>query len=244
MTMKTLENKPLLKLTETQLLDYIKCPNLFYLKYLSRIPYKESKTYKDCIKNLMYAYLGRLLDGKVLTLKEIKNKWDRIIDENEELFNENKVLEGIGYMNILDHYCRTHQVIIADINTPYQVNFKDNIAVTGNLGPLRYNNGKIELFLPESSQKQPDQTLLNMSIKYTLQIKAIKQLDKSVKVDGIKIFHVKSGKEFTSYRTQKDFDRLDKIVSGVGKAIREEIFYAREDYMCSQCKYKNYCGYI
>ena len=249
MTIKDLRNinhsDAPIELTIDQLMEYIHCPNYFYLKYMSRIPLKNIPTYKDLLHQIINMYIGRLLNGKIMPMSEAKKHWDKLVDEYPSSLSSKNIIEGLGILNQIDHYCRNNKVVIADLNSPFQNVFSNNIIIKGLLGPIRYYDNKtLELFIIETSQKIPDQTLVDMSLKYTMQLFAVNSISSNFKINGIRILHVKSGNEITTYRTQKDFDRLKKTISNVGKSIRNEIFYPREDYTCPRCLYKNYCGYI
>lgn len=236
------QHKSIIRLTQEAVQDYIKCPNFFYMKYMTKLSSKDDLSYHDLLQSVINAYLTHLMDGKVMTMDKVKNKWDKLVDEHK--ISDKKILDGIGYFNVFDNYCRTNKVMIANINTPYEISFKDNIIINGNIGTIRYNNNKFELFVVETSQKTPEQILLDMSLKYTFQIYALNYMKTDFKISGVRIFHVKSGHEFTTYRTQKDFDRLEKTINVIGRAIRNDIFYPREDHMCPVCNFKNYCGYL
>ena len=235
---------PVLTLTEDNFLDYIKCPNYFYFKYMSKIPNSNTETYHSLLNKVIKAYCLRLFDGKVMTEKTMKKQWDKLIEEHPGLVHPKRILDGWGILNLFNRYCQNNRVLIADMDTPYQINIKNNIILKGQTGIIRLENRQFELFVVDTSQKIPDQALLNMSLKFTLQAYALKELSPNHPINCIKIYHVKSGQEFTTYRTQKDFERLENSFRQVGKAIREKIFYAREDFMCGQCSYKNYCGFI
>ena len=246
--MKSYENinspLPVLRLTEEQILDYIKCPNYFYLKYNSKIPFNNLPSFKDLIQKIIDAYMIKIFNGQLLSIDKVKKLWDKASEEYPNVLSSKRVLDGIGIMTMLDRYCHNNKLLIADINSPYQINFSHNVIVTGNLGIIRLNDKQLELFVVETSQKKPEQILLDMSFKYTLQIYAINKMSPGVNINCLRVYHVKSNSEYTTYRTQKDYDRMEKIIAGVSKAIRNEIFYPREDFTCPQCVYKNYCGYI
>lgn len=246
--MRNINDKPLVPIifNMEEVEDYIKCPNYFYMKYLTKIPTINNPTFKKLVQTIIDAYLARLLNGKILSMLEAKRKWDKLAEQYPEVLTPKKIIEGIGIFNKFNDYCHANRVIIADMNSEYQMNFKDNIVVKGKIGALRYyDKDNLELFIVETSQKIPDKTLIDMSLRYTMQLYAINKLTGSrVKVNGLRIYHVKSGKEITSYRTQKDFIRLEKTIEAVAKAVRNKIFYPHEDYLCHQCSYKNYCGYL
>lgn len=238
-----INNPPrLLKLTDEALTDYIKCPNYFYFKYISKIPVNQNPTYHELVQRVIDAYMSKLMDGKVMTSRQFKKMWDDLVEEYPTVITEKKILDGFGMINQIDRYCRQNQVIIADINSPYQINFKPNIILSGKIGTIRYNKTSLELFVTETSQKLPDDFLLNMSLRLTLQAYAIEKTT-DCKIDGIHIYHIKSGKELYTRRSQRDYERLERVIKDIGFSIRNELFYPREDYTCPQCKFKNYCGY-
>lgn len=239
-----INNPPrLLKLTDEALMDYIRCPNYFYFKHISKIPVNKTPTFHELVQQVIDAYMAKLMDGKIMTTRQFKKMWDDFAEEYPMIITEKRTLDGFGMINQIDRYCRQNQVIIADINSPYQVNFKNNISLTGKIGIIRYNKTNLELFITETSQKLPDDFLLNMSMKLTLQMYAVSKTT-DCQLDGIHVYHIKSGKELYSRRSAKDFEKLEKIIGDVGFAIRNELYYPREDYTCPQCKFKNYCGYV
>lgn len=241
---KNINDAPLalLKLTDSQIIDYIRCPNYFYFKYVSQIPIDSQPTFHELIARVINAYMARLMDGNIMTMRQAKKMWDDLAEEYPLVLTDKKVLDGFGYINQIDRYCRQNKVIIADVDSEYQVNFKDNVIVTGKTGIIRYNNNKLELFIPETSQKIPDDFLLNMSVKLSLKTYAIEKTSDCT-LSGIHVYHIKTGKELFSTRGKRDSQRIEDLIKNISFSIRNEIFYPREDYLCSQCKFKIYCGY-
>lgn len=237
-------NLPRVVLSDTELLDYIHCPNLFYIKYMSHIPIADQVTMGSLVKLVINGYFSRLMDGKLPSISKAKNMWDKCCDEHPSVMTDKKVLEGFGLINLFDRYCYNNKIIIADFNSPYEVDFPGGVTVKGRFPAIRLNNNVLEFFCVEAGHAKPNQQLLDMSIKYTLQCYAMDKLSESHNLSCIRILHLKSGEEFTTYRHKKDYDRLERTVANIGKSIREEIFYPREDYTCPQCNAKNYCGHI
>lgn len=226
-------------------MDYIHCPNYFYIKYLSRIPIPEEPTMGELVKQTINCYFAKLMEGKLPSIAKAKKVWDKHCLDYSNIMTDKKVLEGFGLINLFDKYCYNNRLIIADFNSPYEIEFSCGVKLKGNFGAIRLNNDRLEFFAVETSQSKPNQQLLDMSLRYTLQCYAMAKLSgQHENLNCIRVLHLKSGEEFTTYRTQKDFDRLEKTVANIGSCIRGEIFYPREDYTCPQCRAKNYCGYI
>lgn len=233
---------PVLKLTDEQLVDYIRCPNYFYFKYISQIPVTDQPTFHELVNKVIDAYMSKLMDGKIMTMGQAKRMWDKLAEEYPLVLTDKRVLDGFGYINQIDRYARQNKIIIADVNSEYQVNFKDNVIITGKTGIIRYNNNKLELFVAETSQKVPDEFLLNMSVMLSLRAYAIEKTS-DCSLAGVHVYHIKTGKELYTTRGKRDLDRVESLVKNVSFSIRNEIYYPREDYLCSQCKFKIYCGY-
>lgn len=238
-------NEPQVVLTDKQIMDYIRCPNLFYIKYMSHIPIAEAMTMSELVGLVINCYFAKLMDGKLPSIAKAKKLWDRYCEEYPSVLSDKKILEGFGLINLFDRYCFNNKLIIADFNSGFQVDFGGCVTVKGSFGAIRLNNDRLEFFFVETSQNKPNQQLLDMSLKYTLQCYAMNKLSgQHNKLNCIRVLHLKSGEEFTTYRTQKDFERLERTITNIGRCVREEIFYPREDYTCPQCKAKNYCGHI
>ena len=237
-------NEPVIKISDQQLMDYMRCANLFYFKYFSKIPEPSDKKMGELVKQVINGYYSSLLDHKLPSIDAAKRKWDRPCEENPRTMKDKKILEGFGLINLFHKFCYDRKLLIADFNTPYEITIPGNIILTGSIGAIRVVNNSIELFNVETSQVAPDLNLLNMSIAYTLQCYAANRIYKSHSLNYVNVLHLKSGQELRTYRNKTQYDRLEKIITNVATAIKNEIFYPREDYTCSQCRYKNYCGYI
>ena len=236
-------NDPILRISDEELFCYIKCPNLFYLKYLSRIPIPPQPTFGELVRSVIDGYFAKLLEQKLPTIDKAKKDWDKICEDYPKTISDKKVLEGFGLINLFDKYCFDNKLIVADFNTPYEIPVGGNVIITGNIGAIRIVGSKLELFSVETSQAVPNQNLLNMSLKHTLQCYAANKLYPKYDLNSVRILHLKSGQEFTTYRSKIQYDRLEKTIQNVSRAIREEIFFPREDFTCAQCRVKNYCGY-
>ena len=98
-------NEPVLHLTEDELLDYIKCPNLFYFKYRTKIPSVEKKTLGKLVREVINYYYMKLLDGRAPNIESIKRKWDSLCDADKDALSDRQILEGYGLLKLFDKYC-------------------------------------------------------------------------------------------------------------------------------------------
>lgn len=236
-------NEPVLRLTETELLDYIRCPNLFYFKYRTKIPVIEKKSLGKIVREAIDFYYMKLLEGRAPTMETIKRKWDSLCDAEGNNITGKQILEGYGLLKLFDRYCREKKLIVADFLSSYEIAFPGNIILTGGIGTIRLIDKKLELFVVETGTKQPDQKLLNMSIRNTLRCLAAARTFKGYDLSYINVLHLKTLTEYRTYRSSIQYVRFEKAVQNIGNAIREEIYYPRESFECAKCPYKNFCGY-
>ena len=236
-------NEPVLRLTENQLLDYIKCPNLFYFKYRTKIPIAEKKTMGELVRETINFYYTKLLEGRAPNIESIKRKWDSLCEAHKENISTRQILEGYGLLKLFDRFCREKKLIVADFSSSYEIVFPGNILLSGNIGTIRLFDKKLELFMVDTSQKQPDGKLLDMSLKNTLRCYAAGKTFSGYELSYINVLHLKSLKEQRTYRSPIQYARLEKAVENIGRAIREDIYYPRENFECARCPYKNFCGY-
>ena len=82
-----------------------------------------------------------------------------------------------------------------------------------------------------------------MSLKNTLRCYAAGKTFKGYDLSYINVLHLKSLNEYRTYRSNIQYERLEKAVQNIGRAIREEIYYPCEIFECAVCPYKNFCGY-
>ena len=236
-------NEPVLHLTEDELLDYIKCPNLFYFKYRTKIPSVEKKTLGKLVREVINYYYMKLLDGRAPNIESIKRKWDSLCDADKDALSGRQILEGYGLLKLFDKYCREKKLIVADFSSSYEIVFPGSIIVTGSIGAITLIGKKLELFVVETGSKHPEQRLLDMSIRNTIKCLAASRTFKGYELNCVNVLHLKSLTENRTYRSSIQYSRLEKAVQSIGRAIKEEIYYPRESFECARCPYKNFCGY-
>ena len=85
-----------------------------------------------------------------------------------------------------------------------------------------------------------EQTLIDMKLKYTIDSYAFQGVYNR-RVDGIRVRNVKNAKDFLTFRSQDDFNRLEQTVVNVAECIKRGLYYPRESVMCGTCNTKDYC---
>ena len=234
-----------IEITEDQLVDYITCPNLFYLKYVNSIRPKTHISVKSILLSTRDKLLYQILDGKFIDGNKYVNDFVKECQNNNFLSTNRSVLHGMRKLNIFHGWCIKNQLVLADMGTEFELPFpKDNAILKGNFGIIRYRNQHLELLAVDFTDRDPDQALLDISLRYTLQSYAIKRLVPKYELSGVRVLAVRQDRinEFETFRTPLDYERLEDTVSMVIKAIRNEVYYPRETFDCARCPVKIYCG--
>lgn len=237
----------MIAITEKQFFDYIKCPLRYDAQYNIGMVAANHPTISSLLGKIGNSFLLNLMNDKVLLPSQLKRKWDRACEEHKDIISPKANMAGITKLLNMYRWAEDQQLLVADMKFPYiynlpqkQIQFHGE--VTEALVPNSRDNKKYELLALDFSDKYPDQALLDTKLKLSLDWKAC-QLRYRDKYDlsGIHIHHVKTGKDFYTFRTHEDMVRLNKSIIAVAKAIKNKIYYPRESVMCSQCDMKMYC---
>lgn len=229
----------MIKLTENQLFDFANCPSLFEMKYVKKLPMSEETSFSQLLNKVSNYFYLHLLNGKVCSLAELKKKWDSICESHQ--LSPKQAVDGMHLVAKFANWMGHEQPIVLDINTPYTI-CMGNVELSGNLLPVFRVNEKKELIVTDFSSKMPDQRLVDMKLKYTLDAYVCKTLFKE-DIVGIRVHNVKNDKEIRTYRNEADFNRLISSVKGIGTAIKSSGFYARDSFMCPSCPAFTYCRF-
>ena len=239
-----MQNK-VLEITEDQLLDYVLCPNRFYLQYVNAIKPKTHISIKQILLSYRDKLLYQILDGKYPDGSKLVNGFVKECQEHNFLSTNRGVIKGMRKLTVFHQWCLRNKLLLADMGTEYELTFpKDNAILKGNFGIIRYTDTRLELLAIDFSDTDPDQNLVDISLKYTLQSYAVRRLVPKYELSGIRILCVRQDrtKEIESFRTPLDYQRLEDSISMVIKAVRNHIYYPRETYDCMRCPVKVYCG--
>lgn len=229
------------KITEEQLFEYIKCPTLYETRFNKKLNVGMKPTLSKSLMELTNSFFLNLSNGKVLTMNEIKRKWDMICKKDK--INESKCLEGLQAISAFYRWAESKQLRILDIKLPYALQIKGNngnTEITGEIDCVAVtHDNKYELLYIDYGNKQPDQPYLDRRLKYSLDALAFRHLyNEDI---YIHLHYNKTGQEYYTYRNRTDFERLITTIDSIGECIQKELFYPRESVMCSSCSMKQIC---
>lgn len=232
-------------LTEEELFDYIRCPIRFDAIRNKHIITGEENSMSKHLGRVAHWFFLRLMDGVVPATSKLKQKWDKLCEQHSDYLTSQKNLEGIDKLMKLYRWAEDEQLVIGDLDIPYEYAIKDEgdvISFRGEVSAIAQSlkrNSKPFLLYLDFGNKYPDQALLDMKLKYTLDSYAVAELTK--KFLGIKVHHVKSGNDFYTMRQAQDYDRMKKAIANVAKSVHQKLYYPRENVMCSSCDMENFC---
>ena len=232
-----------MRITEDEFFDYVRCPIHYHSIHVLKMPFRTPPSFTKCLDKVALAFMTNLMNGRVMPTGDLKRKWDRVCGENRGRINESKCIEGIKLLSKMFFWARSKKLRIADINTPYEMLITGphgKTSIKGEISTVAVNlKDQFEIFSFDFSRKYPDQSMLDMSMKYTLDCLAFEVLFK--KETGIHIHHVDSNNDYFSFRSNDDRRRLATAIDSVAFSIKNNIFYPRESAFCSTCGIKDLC---
>lgn len=230
-------------LTEKQLFDYIKCPILYDSIHNKQIFYCDKSSFNELLNKVSSFFYLNLLNSNVVSFDVLKNKWDSICLANN--LTPQKTLEGIDLINKMYRWAKNEELRILDLNSPYKFTLKFDdagiITFKGEMSAIAIGkkNKLPYMLITDFANRYPNQVLLDMKLKYTLDSYAFKQIyNKDI---GIKLHYVKDNKDFFTLRIDDDFNRLINTIKNVTISINNKLFYPRESIFCRTCGFLNFC---
>lgn len=231
-------------ISEQQLFDYMKCPALYDFKYNKSIRIYEQVSIPKLLSGIANYFYFSIMNGKVPTSNDLKRKWDSVCTNNADYIDAKKNIEGMGSIINMFRWAQDERLIVADINSAYRLTFiheNKPVELVGSMGTILLTaNNKYELLVTDFSSKLPDQTLIDMKLKYSLDCLAFSKTYNK-EISGVRVHNIKNNKDFYSSRFDDDLKRFESSLINVVKSIRENIYYPRESTLCGPCAVKEYC---
>jgi len=235
-----------LELTEKQLFDYSICPARYAIEHKLRVVPETSPSLSKLLGRVANSLLLSLLNGKALTTGQLKDKWDRVCEDNRAVMTQQNCLTGLDMLLAMYRWAEDERLRVADFKIPYQYLMRKEepqIILKGEIAGaiIPKGNNSFELLELDFSSRYPDQALIDMNLKRTIDWKMCSLMSKDAELAGIRIHHVKSNKDWYTVRGKEDFERMDASIRAIATCIDNELFYPRETVMCSTCEVKNFC---
>lgn len=228
-----------MELREKEFFEYIKCP-LRYQFVKNNIDVGSDRTFKKLVYSAIISYYSAKTNGMKADANTLKRKWDSICEQNQDILNPKKILEGWGLLYKTYEYIKNNNIEFTDINTAYSIEVPGSkINLIGQLDPIIDKGDYIEIFITCFDKVVPDMVTIETRLKHTIDAYAIKNMFKK---DVVINYYIPAlNKTIQTIRGTKDFNRLEGIITNVSKAINSNIIYPRETFMCTSCLARDLC---
>lgn len=113
-----------LDLNEKQLFEYIRCPAYYDFINNKKFIVKEDLKIRALLNKVAMSFYLNLMNGKVLSTNQLKKKWDAVCEQNQDTMTSQKCLEGMGQLVKLFRWTSNEELLIADVNMPYEFSIK------------------------------------------------------------------------------------------------------------------------
>lgn len=231
----------MIKITEQQLHDYIKCPVYYDIKYNSKLSLNEGHTLQTLLGKVAKYFYFHLLNGKICTLSELKTKWDSICGQYPDVIDAKANLEGFAMIHRMLLWAQRENLKLLDFETKYTINTK-TVELSGNLPAIiAPREGQYEILAINFSNRIPDAPIVNLKLEHTLGCYGFKCAYNRDPL-GVRIHNVKHGRDIKTIRNEDDFKRLRSAIESIGQSIQKGLYYPRE-LNCHKCAAYDYCRY-
>lgn len=225
-----------LTISEQKFFEYMYCPMRydFICKGFNPTDTTLNKQIYSVVKNL---YISTL-DKTYSTITPLKTKWDKIAADQQ--LESKRVLEGWGNIINAYNYVTQTKSKFSDVDHSYSLEIPGSkLIIQGQVDPFIDKGSHMEVFISHFGKKQPDKADIDKKLKHTIDAYILK---KQYGKDTVFKYHCfTTGKEYITTRSTRDFNRLETIVTQVGKALDNDIIYPRETFMCNSCCFLDMC---
>ena len=235
------------EITDIQIEDFIKCPIYYNFRHNNKnFSINKKSSYKDLVLKVAYAFCTHLIDGEILSEEQIKKKWNFICKQHRDELSDKQVIEGFSLLMMFYKWAAQTRLTVIDTKMAFCTVFHlagDSLEIRGEIGIITANkNQQMEELIINFSNNAPDQTILDKSLRITMDHVAFYSTYKQQLI-GTKVIHVKTGKEYYTIRDpESESKRLAKIGYNIAKAIKSNIWYPHESALCSKtCEVKDFC---
>lgn len=228
-------------ITENQMFDYMHCPVKYDIKYNQKIPISEQESMSKHLTKIANFFYLNLLNKKIVSNSDLKKRLDLIAKEND-IQDHKKIMDAISQIMKFSLWAENERLVVLDTNSQYSIQV-DDVILKGNIGTIvSARNNRLSLLIADFSSKIPEQAIIDLSLKNTIDAYAFMKMNKQ-NIDSINVHSVKHNKDFVSFRNDGDFARMQESIKSIGKSIELGLYYPRESHLCPSCSAKDFCKY-
>jgi len=234
-----------MNISYTMLHSIMTCEYSYYLRYIKRVPIKESSAsiYGTAVHRAIKIGYDNKLEREDWA-KVFKKEWVTLASSKDILFaSENEYLKKFkdGQELLLVYYDKFVKGHKDPLVTEYFFG-RDNPVKIGNntvIGVFDQIDAKNRIIDYKTGVK-PTQAKLDLDLQFTLYSYAYRQLF-GKEESGLILRHLGTMKDLKTQRCEKDFEVLEEEVNKVEKKLKGKVFVRNLDRNCADCYFLEEC---
>jgi len=237
-----------MKVTEEQLLDFLKCSLYYKFKHIEQLPgFSLLEERARCLRTVLYYFYYHTLENVFPALQAIKDAWGRLwyaedlpLEEIKwRALTKERRLETEAVQGLYNFYTKEtgRDFLTIMVDQPFELPIGDHVLV-GNIDLIRERAYRVEVvnFYFEKTR--------NVSLDLSLTIKsfAFRSLY-GVKEDRLIGYFLPSCSEVETARSWRHFRMLTGLIEKFVHSIENDVIYPRPSSFCNECSYTRECWY-
>lgn len=260
-----------MELTVDELYTYIQCPLRYKLTHMDGIPdkseYKNAVLYSKGIHETISYFYYDVMNGKLPTLRQVRDKWARYYYDKFEDDERSKddflkprtrgdlqrlaQLRDRGFEAVYHFYNekKDNPGTPIAVNFPFRIAFDDNLIIKGEFELIRETVDKkeqtrfieiVDFKTGGHTNDSSDGFFVRHDMRATIMYYAFQQLFHNTP-DRFVFDYIGSNHSLLLHRNQNEINRLKTILKGVSNGIQNGDFYPRQTFACKNCPMREYC---
>lgn len=250
-----------MEISVDELLTHYQCSLKHHYAYRAQLPYEETENarFGEAIHRTVYSFFYHVMNGSILTEKEMRKKWESIgnnlaSDDATDMLAirshpKHRSQANVRGMDMLHHFYRFNA---SNPGTPIVVDepFRlpiGGVTLTGSFELIREIHDPseesrfVEIVDFKTSTQEPHWFQVKNDLRLTIMSAAFRHMFRSNE-DRLKYHFLKSGRDIVTYRNEKDYARLERIVRDVASSIEQERIVPKQDPIwCRSCPFQEAC---
>ena len=245
-----------MRISISEIRDYIRCPLYYKLKNVDEIPYDRSidSYFNDYFKLALTYFYFSLLEKKKKSFELMMNRWEILwfSEEMLQIFPEaamkEKSNEAVSLMNSFIKKFSDEPITPIAVNFPYEAIFegKENLHVVGKIDLIKILNDRTHksetcIVMFSMSKHALDSFMVKNDLEMSIASYAFRSNFKT-KEDRIIMQNVRCADDTPTIRTGGDYLRAEKAIRNICNGIKNGVYYPSPNAIaCSSCSYKLFC---
>jgi hypothetical protein len=234
--------------SNSKLNAFLTCPHLYKLKYVDKLPTKETSymVFGTALhESIAKGYLDKLQVNEIIDFFD--DFWQTYVSEHDvEFYSDGEFLKKLEEgREILATY---YKKVMSKSDTPILVEYKFGLQGHPDVlmgkhkltGIIDLVNSDAKIIDFKSSATKPSKLEMDLDIQMTFYSFAFRQIFNR-KESGVAIYNLRGMSEHDTVRSEKDFERLNLLLDQVEDAISSNNFYKRITKDCGKCSVVQSC---